>query len=143
MVLFFFWPPPPQGQVGAGRAAVPAGEPSTSLQIPTWIYWGIPGDHPCGNFLMVSLRKFRGNVGEFSVWIFPPPYPVKYFPRISMWILVSITIQISAWIPSINNREISPARGGVQPSGQAIHVPQTPRKKMVEFQGIIPVEISS
>ena len=26
-------------------------------QISTWIYGGIPGDHPCENFLMVSLRK--------------------------------------------------------------------------------------
>ena len=37
----------------------------------------IPGDHPCGNFLIISLRKFRGNEGEFSIWIFPPPFPVE------------------------------------------------------------------
>ena len=39
--------------------------------------WGIPGDYPCGNFLMISLRKIRGNEGEFSTWIFPPPFPVE------------------------------------------------------------------
>ena len=46
--------------------------------------WGIPWDHLCGNFLMISLRKWRGNEGEFSMRIFPPPFPVEslgIFPR--------------------------------------------------------------
>ena len=33
---------------------------------------------------MISLRKFRGNEGEFSMWIFPPHFPVEslgIFPR--------------------------------------------------------------
>ena len=41
---------------------------------------------------MISLRKFRGNGGEFSMWIFPPPFPVESlgifprgnFPRVSL-----------------------------------------------------------
>ena len=41
---------------------------------------------------MISLRKFRGNEGEFSMWIFPPPFPVESlgifprgnFPRVSL-----------------------------------------------------------
>ena len=49
------------------------------------IYGGISGDHLCGNFLMISLRKFRGSEGEFSLfWIFQPPSPVEsleIFPR--------------------------------------------------------------
>ena len=55
------------------------------------IYWGIPGDHHCGNFLIISLWKFRKNEGEFSKWIFPPPFPIEslrkfpsYFPHISL-----------------------------------------------------------
>ena len=41
------------------------------------IYWGISGYHPCGNFLIISLGKFRGNEGELSIWIFPPPYHIE------------------------------------------------------------------
>ena len=48
----------------------PAGELSTSPRFPR-IYGRIPGDHPCGNFLIIPLRKFRGNEAEFSMWIFP------------------------------------------------------------------------
>ena len=46
-------------------------------QIINRIYGGIPGDHPRGNFLVIFLQKFRGNEGEFSVWIFPPSFPVE------------------------------------------------------------------
>mgnify|MGYP001796171023 CR=1 FL=1 len=117
---------------------------------------------------MISMRKFRGNEREFSMWIFPPPFPVeslgifpggnfpraflinfkmqfndigrvsvmwkypsddllsffgelkclqvgetflsfqprfKNFPGISTWILVTLTTQISTWIPSTNNQK--------------------------------------
>ena len=63
-------------------------------QISTRIYGGIPRDHPCGNFLMISLRKFRGNEGNFlcgfsvsfpceicgdiSTWKFPSCFPVQF-----------------------------------------------------------------
>ena len=33
---------------------------------------------------MISPWKFRGNEGDFSMWIFPPPFPVEsleIFPR--------------------------------------------------------------
>ena len=33
---------------------------------------------------MISLRKLGGNEGEFSMWTFPPPFPVEslgIFPR--------------------------------------------------------------
>ena len=49
----------------------------TRPQISTRIYGGIPGDHPCGNFPMISLRKFRGNKGEYSMWIFLPSFRVE------------------------------------------------------------------
>ena len=39
--------------------------------ISTGIYWRIPGDHPHGNFPVVSPRKCRRNRGEFSMRIFP------------------------------------------------------------------------
>ena len=52
------------------------------------IYWGIPEDHPCGNFLIISPQKFGGNEGEFSVCIFPPPFPAQLpcgsFPCVSL-----------------------------------------------------------
>ena len=54
--------------------------PQTSARI----YGGIPGDHPCGNFLIISLRKFGGNAGGFSMWIFPPPFPVEFHVEISL-----------------------------------------------------------
>ena len=62
----------------------PSGQAIHVPQISTRIYGGIPGDHPCGNFLMISLRKFGGNEGEFPMWIFPPHFPVESlgkFPR--------------------------------------------------------------
>ena len=70
----------------------PSGRAIHVPQISTRIYGGIPGDHPRGNFLMISLRKWRGNEGEFSMWIFPPPFPVESlgifprgnFPRVSL-----------------------------------------------------------
>ena len=71
---------------------LPSGQAIHVPQISTRIYGGIQGDHPCGNFLMISLRKFGGNEGEFSMWIFPPPFPVESlgifprgnFPRVSL-----------------------------------------------------------
>ena len=70
----------------------PSGRAIHVSQISTRIYGGIPGDHPCGNFLMISLRKWRGNEREFSMWIFPHPFPVESlgsflrgnFPRVSL-----------------------------------------------------------
>ena len=44
-------------------------------QISTQIDGGIPGDHPCGNILIISTQKFGGNEGEFAIWIFQPPFP--------------------------------------------------------------------
>ena len=35
----------------------------------------MPGDYPCGNFLMIS--EIQGKEGEISKWIFPPPFPVE------------------------------------------------------------------
>ena len=46
----------------------PSGRAIHVLQISARIYGGIPGDHPCRNFLMISLLKFRGNEGEFSMF---------------------------------------------------------------------------
>ena len=62
----------------------PSGRAIHVPQISKRINGGIPGDHPRRNFLMISLRKFRGHEGEFSVWIFPPSFPVEslgIFPR--------------------------------------------------------------
>ena len=42
-------------------------------------------DHPCGNFLVISLRKFRGNGGEFSMWIFLPPFPAESLAIFPCW----------------------------------------------------------
>ena len=78
--------------VKSGCGSDPSGRAIHVPQISTWICKGIPGDHPCGNFLMISLWKFRGNEGEFSMWIFPPPFPVESlgifphgnFPRASL-----------------------------------------------------------
>ena len=58
----------------------PAGEPSTSPRFPSDLW----GNHPCGNFLMISMRKFGWNEGEFSMWISLPHFPVEslgMFPR--------------------------------------------------------------
>ena len=44
-------------------------------QISTWIYGGISGDHPRRNLLIIFLRKFRRNKGEFFMRIFPPLFP--------------------------------------------------------------------
>ena len=63
---------------------LPSGQAIHIPQISAWNYGGISGDHPRGNFLIISLRKFRVNKGEFSMWIFPPPFPVEslgIFPR--------------------------------------------------------------
>ena len=54
----------------------PAGEPSTSPQISTRIFRGIPVDHPCGNLLIISLWKFVGIEGTFRC---------GYFRRLSLW----------------------------------------------------------
>ena len=62
----------------------PSGRAIHVPQISTQKFGGIPGDHPWGNFLMISPRKWRGNEGDFSRWIFPPPFPVEsleIFPR--------------------------------------------------------------
>ena len=59
----------------------PSGRAIHVPQISTWIYGGIWGDHPRGNFLIISLRKWRRNEGEFSMWIFPPLFP-RESPRI-------------------------------------------------------------
>ena len=69
----------------------PSGRAIHVLQISTRIYWGIPGDHPCGNFLMISLRKFRGIFyvdisasfpcgipGDISEWKFPSCFPQTF-----------------------------------------------------------------
>ena len=51
-------------------------------QISMRIFGGISMDHP--SFFMISPRRFRGNEGDFSMWIFPPPFPVEsleIFPR--------------------------------------------------------------
>ena len=58
---------------------LPSGRAIHVPQISTQIYGGIPGDHPWGNFLIISLRKFGGNEGEFSTWIFPS------YMKISQW----------------------------------------------------------
>ena len=54
----------------------PAGEPSRPPDFHADSL-GIPGDHPFGNCLMISLQKFRGNKWENSKWIFPPPFLVE------------------------------------------------------------------
>ena len=71
---------------------IPAGEPSTSPRIPGGFMGEIQGIILAENFLMISLRKFKGKEGEFSMWIFPPPFPVESlgifpggnFPRASL-----------------------------------------------------------
>ena len=55
----------------------PSGRAIHVPQISKRIFGGIRGDHPCGNFLIISVRKFRGNEGEFSMLIFPPPFPAE------------------------------------------------------------------
>ena len=55
----------------------PSGRAIHVPQTSTWFYGGIPGDHPCGNFLIISQRKFKGNEGEFSMWIFLPPFHLE------------------------------------------------------------------
>ena len=70
----------------------PSGQPIHVPQISAWNYGGISGDHPRGNFLIISLQKFRRNKGEFSMWIFPPIFPRESpgifpygsFPHISL-----------------------------------------------------------
>ena len=54
---------------------LPSGRAIHVPQISTKIYRGMQRDHPCGNFLIISLRTFRRNRGEFSIWIFPPRFP--------------------------------------------------------------------
>ena len=52
--------------------------------ISTRIYGGISGDHSRGNFLIVSPWKCRRNREEFSMRIFPPPFPsesLRIFPH--------------------------------------------------------------
>ena len=65
---------------------VPSGRAIHAPQISMRIFGEIPGDYPFGDFLMISLRKFRGNEGEITMWIFPPPFPVGSLgiPRVSL-----------------------------------------------------------
>ena len=49
----------------------PSGQAIHVPQISAWNYGGISGDHPRGNFLIISLHKFRRNEGEFFMLIFP------------------------------------------------------------------------
>ena len=53
----------------------PARKPSTSPRNPH----GIMGD-----FLIISLQKFRRNKEEFSMWIFPPLFPRESLPHTSL-----------------------------------------------------------
>ena len=48
------------------------------------IYGGIFGDHPRGNVLIVTPWKCRRNRGEFSMKLFPSPFPsesLRIFPH--------------------------------------------------------------
>ena len=64
----------------------PSGRAIHVPQISTQIYGGIPSDHPCGNCLMISLRKFGEMEGNFlygyfrllSLWKFPSCFPKKF-----------------------------------------------------------------
>ena len=55
---------------------IPSGQAIHVPQISMRIYGGISGDHPCGNFLKISLQRFREMKGNFLC---------RYFRLLSLW----------------------------------------------------------
>ena len=72
--------------------SLPSGRAIHAPQISTSIYGRISGDHPRGNFIIISLRKFRRNKGEFCMWVFPHFFPERINEDIS-------TRKFSSYIP--------------------------------------------
>ena len=62
----------------------PSGRAIHVSQISTQIYGGIPRDHPCGNCLMISLRKFGGKWRGIFYMDISASFPCGNFPRASL-----------------------------------------------------------